>query len=548
MDLMQPTLMSRIIDTGVVQRDAAYVWKAGLQMATLALAGFLGGACCSVSASIAAISMSGRMRQSLFGKIGSLSFAEIDGFKTSSLVTRLTNDVMQMQSMLMMMLRIMVRSPFTLIGSVVMSFFLSPQLALVFCIILPIVFGSIVLVLRNSFPVFLQVQKSLDRVNTIMRENLLGMRVVKAFTNERHQKQRFTQANDDLADNSIRAQTFTILLVPAVNLVMNLSVVAILWFGGNLVAEKAIEIGKIMAFINYLVQSTHSMLLMVNLVVNLSKAQASAQRINEIFSIVPSIQEPQEPYSIHSYDIGFEDVSFSYSNGGALVLQNLSFSIKEGEMVGIIGATGSGKSSLANLIPRLYDVTSGRIRIGGVDIRQMDITDLRRDIGVVMQESQLFSGSIESNLRFGNNGALATEMDDACRDAQILDYIETLPQRYTTPVEQRGQNFSGGQKQRLSLARTLLRNPRILILDDSTSAVDLKTEANLRSSLAKRLQGRTRIVIAQRISAVIHADKIIVLDFGRMVAIGTHKELLQSSEIYRSIAVSQLGEEALPRG
>jgi ATP-binding cassette subfamily B protein len=553
MDLQQPVLMARIIDVGVANRDLAYVLHTGLKMIVCAMIGFLGGAGCSVFAAYAAVTMSGKMRQGLFGKIQSLSFAEIDRFRTSSLVTRLTNDVMQMQQMTLMTLRIMVRSPLTLIGSVFMCLTLSPRLALIFCAILPLVTVGIVLVLAKSVPAFARVQKSLDRINTIMRENLLGARLVKTFNMEGRQATRFADANDDLTEKSISAQNLTFILLPAVTLVMNLSVVAALWFGGHIVASGGsanganvgLAIGTIMAFINYLVQITHSLMMAVNLVVNISRAGASAARINEVLDTESSIANPPAPCTPVHWNVEFENVGFRYNTAAARALSDISFSVAGGETVGIIGATGSGKTTLASLIPRLYDATDGRVLVGGMDVRELDIAALRTQIAFVMQESLLFSGTVADNLRFGDETADDGRQDGALRDAQALDFVAGLPAGKNSPVEQRGRNFSGGQKQRLSLARAFLKNPKILILDDSTSAVDLKTEAAMRGALARRMKGITVIVIAQRVSAVMNADRIVVLDFGKVAACGTHAELVRTSDIYRSIVASQLGEEAI---
>lgn len=545
MDLQQPALMARIIDVGVGGRDLACVLATGSRMVVMAAIGFVGGAACSLLAAHAAVDMSGRMRQELFEKVQRLSFAEIDRLKTSSLVTRLTNDVMQMQTMVLMMLRIMVRSPLTLLGSIFMSFLLSPRLSLLFCVLLPVVIVSIVLALRRSIVVFSQVQAWLDRMNTLMRESLLGVRVVRSFTIEAQQADRFAAANDGFTGRSIRAQELTFLLLPVVTLVMNLGVVAVLWFGGRMVFSGGLEIGKVMALVNYLTQITHSLMVTVNLVVNVSRAQASTARIKEVLDAEPAVAEPAEPCAPRNDDIEFEQVSLRYGQGETPVLRDLSFVIRQGETVGVIGATGSGKSSLISLIPRLYDASSGRVLIGGVDVRRMGIRELRRRVGLVMQESFLFSGSVADNLRFGNERASGEAMENAARDAQAAGFIRDLPDGYAGAVEQRGRNFSGGQKQRLSIARTLLQEPRILILDDSTSAVDLITEADLRRDLARRMKGRTMIVVAQRITAVMGADKILVLDAGRLAASGTHAGLLRDCEIYRSIAVSQLGEGVL---
>lgn len=548
MDLQQPTLMSQIVDIGVANRDLTFVWNTGLKMILFAILGFIGGSSCSIFSSLAAINMSGRMRQGVFDKIQDLSFIEIDHFKTSSLITRLTNDVMQMQQMLLMMLRIMVRSPLMFLGSIIMSYMLSPKLSIIYLVILPVVFVSIALVLKKSSPLYSGMQNRLDKVNTVMRENLLGVRVVKSFNLEKTQSESFRQVNEDFTEMSIQAQSMTFILMPLVTLVMNLSVVALLWFGGGMVMVGGLEIGKIMAFINYLVQITHSLIMVAHLMTIISRAQASAVRINEVIYTIPSIQEPGETEEPKNYDIEFQQVSFRYSKSGESVLDNLSFTIRQGETVGIIGATGSGKSSLISMIPRLYDPTEGRVLIGGIDLRRISLKQLRNKIGVVMQDSILFSGTIRSNMLFGNEVATEEEMDRASADAEAAEFVHGRDRGYDSPVEQRARNFSGGQKQRLSIARTLVKNPQILILDDSTSAVDLSTEVRLRTAIAKRMEGKTVIVIAQRISAVMNADRIFVLEHGRIAASGTHKDLLQTSDIYRSIVLSQLGEEAMDNG
>lgn len=548
MDLQQPTLMSQIIDIGVANRDLTFVWNTGLKMILFAILGFIGGSSCSIFSSLAAINMSGRMRQGVFDKIQDLSFIEIDHFKTSSLITRLTNDVMQMQQMLLMMLRIMVRSPLMFLGSIIMSYMLAPKLSIIYLVILPVVFVSIALVLKKSSPLYSGMQNRLDKVNTVMRENLLGVRVVKSFNLEKTQSESFRGVNEDFTEMSIQAQSMTFILMPLVTLVMNLSVVALLWFGGGMVMVGGLEIGKIMAFINYLVQITHSLIMVAHLMTIISRAQASAVRINEVISTIPSIQEPGETEEPKNYDIEFQHVTFRYSKSGESVLDNLSFSIRQGETVGIIGATGSGKSSLISMIPRLYDPTEGRVLLGGVDIRRISLEQLRNKIGVVMQDSILFSGTIRSNMLFGNEAASETDMDRASADAEAAEFVHGRDLGYDSPVEQRARNFSGGQKQRLSIARTLVKNPQILILDDSTSAVDLSTEVRLRTAIAKRMEGKTVIVIAQRISAVMNADRIFVLEHGRIAASGTHQDLLQTSDIYRNIVLSQLGEEAINYG
>lgn len=545
MDLNQPKLMSDIIDIGVANGDISYVLNIGFKMIVVAFIGILGGMLCGIFATLASMNMGKNIRQALFDKIQSLSFLEIDKFKTSSLITRLTNDVTQFQNMVMMALRGMVRSPLICLGGIIMSLTISIKLSMIFLIAIPLIILSVTLITSKSIPFFTEMQKKIDNVNLVMRENLLGVRVVKAFTIENKVRERFSNANKELMDTSIKAQGVTILLWPLVTLIMNLSVVAVLWFGGNYVNNGSLEIGKIMAFINYLVQIMGSLNMLVMIIINFSRAKVSAERINEVLDIESSIKDRENTEKIENFDVEFKDVYFKYNKDGEYVLKDISFKASEGEKIGIIGPTGSGKSSLISLIPRLYDTTSGSVMIGNKDVRSLKIKDLRKIIGVVLQDTTLFSGSIADNLRFGMEDANEEMMDSATRDAQAFEFINSSNEGYNREVGQRGKNLSGGQKQRISIARTLIKNPKILILDDSSSALDMETESKLQNSLKNRMKDSTVFLIAQRISAVMDSDKIIVLDNGEIAAIGTHKELIKNCEIYRSIAISQLGEEAV---
>ena len=545
MDLNQPKLMSDIIDIGVANGDISYVLNIGFKMIVVAFIGILGGMLCGIFATLASMNMGKNIRQALFDKIQSLSFLEIDKFKTSSLITRLTNDVTQVQNMVMMALRGMVRSPLICLGGIIMSLTISIKLSMIFLIAIPLIILSVTLITSKSIPFFTEMQKKIDNVNLVMRENLLGVRVVKAFTIENKVRERFSNANKELMDTSIKAQGVTILLWPLVTLIMNLSVVAVLWFGGNYVNNGSLEIGKIMAFINYLVQIMGSLNMLVMIIINFSRAKVSAERINEVLDIESSIKDTENTEKIDNFDVEFKDVYFKYNKDGEYVLKDISFKASEGEKIGIIGPTGSGKSSLISLIPRLYDTTSGSVMIGNKDVRSLKIKDLRKIIGVVLQDTTLFSGSIADNLRFGMEDANEEMMDSATRDAQAFEFINSSNEGYNREVGQRGKNLSGGQKQRVSIARTLIKNPKILILDDSSSALDMATESKLQNSIKNRMKDATVFLIAQRISAVMDSDKIIVLDNGEIAAIGTHKELIKNCEIYRSIAISQLGEEAV---
>ena len=545
MDLNQPKLMSDIIDIGVANGDISYVLNIGFKMIVVAMLGILGGMLCGLFSTLASMKMGKNMRQGLFDKIQSLSFSEIDKFKTSSLITRLTNDVTQVQNMVMMALRGMVRSPLICLGGIIMSLTISIKLSIIFLVVIPLIVVSVILITSKSIPFFIEMQKKIDNVNLVMRENLLGVRVIKAFVIEDKMRRRFSSANDELMDISIKAQSVTILLWPLVTLIMNLSVVAILWFGGNYVNNGSLEIGKIMAFINYLVQIMSSLNMLIMSIINFSRAKVSADRINEVLDVESSIKDREDADKISKFDVEFKDVYFKYNKDSEYVLKGISFKASEGEKIGIIGPTGSGKSSLISLIPRLYDVTSGSVMIGNKDVRNLKINDLRKIIGVVLQDTTLFSGSIADNLRFGMEDANEEMMDSATKDAQAFEFITSSNEGYNREVGQRGKNLSGGQKQRVSIARTLIKNPKILILDDSSSALDMATEAKLQNSIKNRMKDATVFLIAQRISAVMDSDKIIVLDNGEIVAIGTHKELIKNCEIYRSIAISQLGEEVV---
>ena len=545
MDLYQPTLMADIIDVGVASGNMAYVWATGLKMLLFAFIGVIGGAGCMLFSAVAAEGFGTDLRQDIFEKIQTFSFAEIDKLKTSSLVTRVTNDVTQMQNMVLMALRIMIRSPLLCIGGIVMAFNISRQLSLIFLVLIPLILVCIVFVTRKAFPLFSVVQQKIDRVNTVMRENLLGVRVVKAFVGQPQERKRFGVANDDLMNINIRAQKITILLWPLVTTIMNFSVVAILWFGGRLTTIGGIEAGQIMAFINYLTQIMFSLMMSVMLFVSFSRAEASAQRINEVLETETSIHQSESAKDIQRYDVTFKNVSFRYHANSQWVLQDISFQVKQGETIGIIGATGSGKSSLIGLIPRLYDVSEGEIDIGGINVKELKLDQLRDHIGVVLQDSILFAGTIEDNLRFGKEDAAVEMLEGAARAAQAYDFIDEMPKKFKSEVEQRGKNLSGGQKQRVSIARTLVRDPKILILDDSSSALDMTTEAKLQTALKEEMRECTTFIIAQRISGVMYSDKILVLDDGKLSGFGTHQELLKTNDIYRSIVISQLGEEAV---
>ena len=545
MDLLQPTLLSNIIDIGVANHDLNYVLITGLKMIIAAIVGLFAGAGCSFLAAIAAIKLAEEVRQGLFDKIQTLSFLELDKLKTSSLITRLTNDVTQIQQMTNMLLRMMVRAPSTAIGGLVMAIILSKELSKIFVVAIPIILIVVMIILKKSFPLFKKMQQKIDNINLVMRESILGIKIIKALVIEDKQKDRFNDANEELTMASIKSQSMNLLLLPISTFIMNLTVVSVLWFGGNMFVSGNIEIGKIMAFINYLLQIMASIMMVINCMIMFSRAQVSAARINEVLDTKASIENKENCEEVKNFDIEFKNVFFKYNDHSDNVLEDISVKIKEGEKVGIIGSTGCGKTSFVNLIPRLYDATSGEILIGGVNVKNINIKQLREDVGIVLQESILFSGDIKSNLKLGNKNASEEELISASKDSQAYEFIMNKDNKFDEVVEQRGKNLSGGQKQRLSIGRTLIKNPKIFIMDDSSSALDMATEAKLQTSIRNRMKDNTVLIIAQRISAVMDLDKIIVMDDGKISAMGSHKELLERSEIYRSIAVSQLGEEVL---
>lgn len=545
MDLLHPTLLSNIIDIGVAEANINYILKVGAYMIIVSILAVIGGVLCSFFASAASMRLAEDLREAIFKKVNSLSFMEIDKLKTASLITRLTNDVTQVQQMFNMALRAAVRSPLMAIGGIIMAVRLSLNLSTIFAVSIPIIIIGIIIILKKSMPLFIKVQNKLDDINLVMRENILGVRVIKSFNLEEKQKERFNKKNKELTVSSIASQNMNLVLSPFTQLIMNLSVVAVLWFGGRMVSYQTLELGKIMAFVNYMIQIMHSTVMVINLMMNFSRAKASADRINEILNMASSIKEKEDAKKLEGYDIEFRNVYFKFNEESENVLEDISFSIKEGEHIGIIGPTGSGKSTIISLIPRLYDIYKGEILIGGINVKELKLKELRENIGIVLQESLLLSGDIEGNIRFGNNFATFKEIEKSAKDAQAYEFINKKKNKYKEKVEQRAKNLSGGQKQRLSIARTLVRNPKILIMDDASSALDMKTQSKLHEAIKNRDDGATIITIAQRISAVMASDKIIVVDEGRISAIGSHDELIRNNEIYRTIAVSQLGEEVL---
>lgn len=546
MDLLQPILMASIIDKGVMQNDLSHIQTIGLMMVCTALIGLIGGVGCTVFSSIASQRFGADLRHDLFRKVQTLSFRNLDELSTGSLITRLTNDIVQIQTMIQMLLRVFVRSPFLAIGSIIMAIIISPKLAIILALAVPLLFIVMFLLIRATLPLFSVIQQKLDKVNSVLKENLAGIRVSKAFVRRDYENRRFNNANEDFTQVSVKTQRIVAINMPILTMILNISIVAVLWFGGKDAIDGSFKVGNLIAFINYVTQVLFSVSSVAMMLVRISTAKVSADRIQEVLSTEPEIKPPTLPKkdAYHHGEVTFEKVTFSYQPGvREPVLRNLNFTARPGQTIAIMGATGAGKSSLVSLIPRLYDVSEGRILIDGMDVRSYDLSALRGLIGIVLQESILFSGTISENIRYGKPEASDEEVIAAAKAAQAHEFITAMPDGYETKLGQRGINLSGGQKQRIAIARALLLRPSILILDDSTSAIDMGTEFKLQKELAQLMHGRTCFLIAQRISSVIDADKILILDEGYIVAEGTHQELLASCEIYQDIYQSQFGKE-----
>jgi len=546
MDLLQPFLMASIVDKGVMQGDLAHIRDTGLIMLGAALIGLIGGFGCTVFSSIAAQRFGADLRHDVFRKVQTFSFRNLDELGTGSLITRLTGDITQLQTMVQMLLRIFVRSPLLAIGSIVMAVMISPKLALILAIAVPLLFIVMFLLIRATLPLFTKVQRRMDKLNTVLQENFAGIRVSKAFVRRDYENKRFNRANEDYTEAGMKAQRLVAVNMPILTMILNVSIVAVLLLGGKDAIGGSFEIGQLVAFINYVTQVLFAVSSVAMMLVRFSSAKVSADRIQEVMATESDIRSAEHPGEARSWrgEVVFDRVTFAYGQDpGQEVLRDVSFAIRPGQKIAVIGATGSGKSSLVSLIPRLYDASEGRVLVDGTDVREYELGSLRQRIGIVLQESLLFSGTIRDNIRFGKPDASDEEVITAAQAAQAHDFIAAMKDGYDTLLGQRGINLSGGQKQRLSIARALIQQPGILILDDSTSAIDMGTESRLQAALAELMRGRTTIMIAQRISSVIDADNILVMDEGRLIAEGTHEQLLAGCELYRDIYRSQHGKE-----
>ncbi len=547
-DVIMPRLMSLIINEGVKElRSMPYIIEMGIKMIALALVMMAGGVIGNYFAARAAIGFGADLRADVFSKVQSFSFGNIDKFSTGSLITRLTNDITQMQNVLRMALVMLLRSPGMLIGAFIMAVNINKSLALIIAIVTPILGFGIYFIMSKALPRFNIMQKKLDKLNTEIQENLTNIRVVKSFVRTEFETEKFSYANTDLRDNSIKALKIMICTMPLMTLMMNVTTLAVVWFGGGFVIRGGMNVGDLIAFTTYITQILMSLMMLSMIILQGSRALASARRITEVLDTVPDINDSNAlmpDAKVTNGKIEFKNVCFSYrGDSGNNVLSDISFCAEPGETVGILGATGSGKTSLVQLIPRLYDVRSGEVLVDGVNVKDYSIKNLRDGVGMVLQKNVLFSGTITENLRWGSENATEEELQVCADYAEAHGFVTAAPEGYERELGQGGVNVSGGQKQRLCIARALLKNPKILILDDSTSALDTATEARIRERFNTVLKSTTKLIIAQRITSVMEADKIIVIDDGRIVAQGSHDELIESSEVYKDIYYSQREKE-----
>lgn len=544
-EVIVPLIMAAIVDNGIKgNMGKGYIYKMGGVLVLLGVLGLCFALICQYLASKASQSVGTVMRNDMFRHINSLSHAELDRLGTPSLITRLTNDINQVQQAVAMFIRLVVRAPFIVIGSAIMAMSIDLKLSVIFVIIIPLVVLVLYIIMSRSIKYYKVIQKKLDRISLVTREGLSGVRVIRAFSRQDTEQKRFDEANDDYLEISLRVGRLSALLNPLTYVILNLAIAAIVWFGGVRVNIGQLTQGEVIAFVNYMTQISLALVVVANLVVLFTKAAASSARINEVLEIEPSIKNGTEKNGAGSENaVEFSHVYFSYNNSGEYALEDIDFTAKKGQTIGVIGGTGSGKSTLASLIPRFYDISKGELKIDGTNAADYDTTSLRQRIGVVPQKAVLFSGTIAENMRWGKRDATDEEIWKALETAQAKEFVEKMPEGLNTHIAQGGKNLSGGQKQRLTIARALVSQPGILILDDSASALDFATDAALRKAIAQNTTGMTTFIISQRANSIMQADKIIVLDDGKQVGLGTHKELLESCDVYREICYSQLSKE-----
>ncbi len=547
-ELYLPNLMSDIVNKGMVQGDVNIIYTIGAKMLAVTFASTTCAIVASFLSSQLALGFGRDIRKGLFRKITDCSLHEFETIGTASLITRTTNDIVQIQQVVVMGFRFIIYSPIMCIGGMIMAYSKDKTLSIIFAVVIPVLLAVMVGIASVIIPSFSTMQKRIDKLNLTLRESLTGIRVIRAFNKTDHEKQRFADANRDLMDVSIKVNKVMALMMPVMMLIMNVTTLAILWFGGTRVSTGQMDIGNMMAFTQYAMQIIGSVLMVAVMFVMIPRAQASAVRVNEVLDIKREVVDPntetKQPTGVRG-KVEFRNVSFRYAGSESDVLDNVSFTSSAGETTAIIGGTGAGKSTIVNLIPRFYDATGGTILIDDVDIKEMNQTTVREKIGFVPQGAILFSGTVNENIRFGKKDATDAEIEHAARVAQAYDFVSNMPNRFETPISQGGTNVSGGQKQRLSIARAIVRQPEIYIFDDSFSALDFKTDSALRAALKNETKQSTMLIVAQRVTSIMEADRIIVLDDGKIVGMGTHRELLNNCDVYREICSSQLSEEEL---
>lgn len=542
-ETIQPWFMAKIIDEGVMQKDLSLITELGLYMVGISILGLIISILNIYVSSQTAIGFGTDLRGTLFKKIQELSFAEIDRFNSASLITRLTNDISRIQQVILMGMRLMLRSPLTLIIATVFVFKINTDMAFILMAAIPILGVSVFLILRKGVPLFMKVQQKIDQLNAVVRENLINIRVVKSFVREDFEAKKFEKSSDELRDMVIKASNVVVTVFPVMQLIMNLSIIVIFWAGGIKVMNSQLQIGELVSFVNYLTQILMALMLLSMVIMNIARASASSERIIEVLDTNSSITNPENKtannYRITKGEVTFRDVYFRYNGGENDVLKDIDFEARQGETIAVVGATGAAKSSMLQLIPRLYDVTAGAVLIDGINVKDYTLDELHANVGMVLQKNELFTGTIIDNLRWGKPDASMEEIEEATKAAQAHDFIMSFSDGYNTMLGRGGINVSGGQKQRLCIARALLRKPKILILDDSTSAVDSETELKIRESLSRLLKDTTVFIITQRINTMQSADKVIVLEDGEINAMGSPSELIEHSEVYKEIYNSQ---------
>ena len=542
-EIILPKLTSMIINNGVAGRDIGYIMRAGAIMVGIAAVMALGGIGGAYFSAKASISFSTDLRRDIFHKVQQFSFKNIDDFSTGSLITRLTNDIQQIQNVIMMSLRLLFRAPGMLIGGLIMAYLMNRQLVMILLVVIPLLLIAIAIILTVAYPRFQAMQKKIDRLNSGVQEALTNVRVIKSFVREDFEKEKFSDTNRDLKEGSLAAMQVVITAFPVMMLAMNITTIAVVWYGGNLIIAGKMPVGDLTAFTIYIVQILMSLMMLSMVFLQASRAMASLKRVNEVLSTEIDLSDEDAAYKAATVTEGrveFRDVSFQYLKGKEdMVLKKISFTAEPGETIGIIGSTGSGKTSLVQMIPRLYDADKGKVLVDGIDVKDYSLRNLRESVAMVLQQNVLFSGTIEENLRWGDESATMEDIIEMAESAQANGFITNFKDGYETDLGQGGSNVSGGQKQRLCIARALLKRPKILILDDSTSAVDTATEAKIRECFQTTLKDTTKFIIAQRIGSVEKADKIIVLDEGEIVGMGSHDDLMKSCEAYQEIYFSQ---------